>query len=498
MSQFPHLSLFLAPLVQINANLKATVSRLWRASRTPPSVLPRQQQHPAPSLWATPPKTKTSTPIILPARNSSTASIIVHMSTDIPATPALAALLSRAPPTADVVATANPPPAELDLAVLASALFPHTTYTPDEMVTVRQWTAAAASPDADFVGSLNAHLATRTTVLGTKPSVADVAVYAAMAPVVAGWSPEQRTGPEGWHHVVRLVDFVQNAPVFGLGLLEKDKVKIDLDDVRALPRPVKGAKEDNKKGKEKKGDKKGGGEKGGEGEQEVVVGQTKEASDKKAKQPKQKQAKPSPAPAAPPAVSAIDLRVGHILRAVNHPNADSLYVSTINVGDAPGSDNTHVDEATGQTVRTVCSGLNGLVPLAEMQNRKVAAVCNLKPVTMRGIKSCAMVLAASPKSDDAHAGPVELVSPPADAAPGTRLAFEGWTDGAPEKTLNPKKKVWETFQPGFTTTAALEVAFESAAVPAAQEAGANGRVGRLVTPTGEVCTVKSLAGAAVR
>ena len=34
--------------------------------------------------------------------------------------------------------------------------------------------------------------------------------------------------------------------------------------------------------------------------------------------------------------------------------------------------------------RTVVSGLAGLVPLEELQNRKVVMVCNLKPVNMRG------------------------------------------------------------------------------------------------------------------
>ena len=76
----------------------------------------------------------------------------------------------------------------------------------------------------------------------------------------------------------------------------------------------------------------------------------------------------------------------------------------------------------------MCSGLNGLIPLAEMQNRKIVAVCNLKPVTMRGVKSCAMVLAASPRvaeGEDSHKGPVELVNPPEGAKAGDRIYFEG-------------------------------------------------------------------------
>ncbi|KAL2047965.1 hypothetical protein ABVK25_011136 [Lepraria finkii] len=90
-----------------------------------------------------------------------------------------------------------------------------------------------------------------------------------------------------------------------------------------------------------------------------------------------------------------------------------------------------------------------------MQGRKIIAVCNLKPVKMRGITSAAMVLAASPRlkegEEDHHAGPVELVNPPEGAQAGERVCFQGW-EGEPEGMLNPKKKVWEVLQPGFTTT----------------------------------------------
>ena len=131
-----------------------------------------------------------------------------------------------------------------------------------------------------------------------------------------------------------------------------------------------------------------------------------------------------------------------------------------------------------------------------MQNRLIVAVCNLKPVTMRGVKSAAMVLAASPRvaeGEDAHKGPVELVSPPAGAKAGDRVSFEGW-EGEPEGVLNPKKKVWENCQVGFTTTDNREVAFDAAAVP--QLEGQTG-VGKLKT-NGGTCTVKSLQGATVR
>jgi methionyl-tRNA synthetase len=95
----------------------------------------------------------------------------------------------------------------------------------------------------------------------------------------------------------------------------------------------------------------------------------------------------------------IDLRVGIIRKAEKHPDADSLYVSHIDVGE--------------EKERIVCSGLVKYIPLDEMQNRAVVCVCNLKEVKMRGIMSQAMVLAASePVEGEAEKEKVELVIPP--------------------------------------------------------------------------------------
>jgi glutamyl-tRNA synthetase len=65
---------------------------------------------------------------------------------------------------------------------------------------------------------------------------------------------------------------------------------------------------------------------------------------------------------------------------------------------------------------------------------------------MRGIKSHAMVLCAS----DASHEKVEFLVPPPGSLPGESVFFEGH-QGTPEPQLNPKKKVFETVQPDFTT-----------------------------------------------
>ncbi|KAK9422835.1 putative tRNA-binding domain-containing protein [Seiridium unicorne] len=399
------------------------------------------------------------------------------------------------------------------------------SYSPAEETEIQQWVTTSdrlkSSPsESSILESLNTHLSTRTTLLGTKPSKADVSIYEALAPVVAKWTPEQRTGEQGHPHIVRHLDFVQNSDIFGVDLKDSDKVHVDVDEVLYV-KPPTDAKAEKKKQKEKEAAAAAAAS-GGDA-QATLVDRTKAAAEavkdtvvqagsavaaavgagseqqqqKPKKEKKEKQPKPQKAPAAvaAPTPALIDLRVGHILKAIKHPEADSLYVSTIAMGDKEVTED--YTEYEGQICRTVCSGLNGLVPLEEMQGRKVVVVANLKPVKMRGIKSCAMVLAASPKlkegEADDHKGPVELASPPADAKAGERVYFEGW-EGEPEGVLNPKKKVWETFQPGFTTTDSLEVAFDAGEV---KEAGKTG-LGKLVTKSGGVCTVKSLKGATVR
>ncbi|KAK4069201.1 hypothetical protein Trihar35433_5780 [Trichoderma harzianum] len=391
-------------------------------------------------------------------------------------------------------------------------------YSATEEAEIQQWLTTSErlkSTDnkSEILETLNGHLSSRTTLLGSKPSKADVAIYETLAPLVAKWTPEERTGEKGLPHIVRHIDFVQNAAVFGLDLKDDQKVKVDQEEVLYVKPPVDAKAEKERLKKEKAAAAAAGGqatladrtkEKAKEVKEKAkeVVAEAKGTAaaaaggDKPKKEKKEKAPKPqkAPAAAAPLSPSLIDLRVGHILKAINHPDADSLFVSTIAMGDPAGEDTT---EYEGQICRTVCSGLNGLIPLEEMQGRKVVVVANLKPVKMRGIKSCAMVLAASPKVKegevDDHKGPVELVTPPEGAKAGERVYFEGWK-GEPEGVLNPKKKIWETFQPGFTTTDNLEAAFDASVVEVLGKTG----VGKLVTESGGVCTVKSLANATVR
>lgn len=140
-------------------------------------------------------------------------------------------------------------------------------------------------------------------------------------------------------------------------------------------------------------------------------------------------------------VSRLDLRIGLILNAKKHPDAESLYVEEIDVGeDKP---------------RTVVSGLVKFVPLEEMQNRLVVVLCNLKPAKMRGVMSEAMVMCASTPDK------VEILCPPAGSVPGERVICDEYS-GEPDSILPPKKKIFEQVAPDLKTDGSCNATYKSA------------------------------------
>uniref|UniRef100_A0A182MYE4 tRNA-binding domain-containing protein n=1 Tax=Anopheles dirus TaxID=7168 RepID=A0A182MYE4_9DIPT len=169
----------------------------------------------------------------------------------------------------------------------------------------------------------------------------------------------------------------------------------------------------------------------------------------KEKKPKKEkpagEAKPAggaPAVEEPPIdVGRLDMRVGRIVEVSRHPDADSLYVEKIDCGEPTGP-------------RTVISGLVKYVPIEEMQNRMVVALCNLKPAKMRGILSEAMVMCASTPER------VEILAPPEGAVPGDLVHVEGFPR-VPDTVMNPKKKIFETVAPDLKTNGELVACYKN-------------------------------------
>lgn len=182
----------------------------------------------------------------------------------------------------------------------------------------------------------------------------------------------------------------------------------------------------------------------------------------------------------------LDLRVGLIKSIARHENADSLYVSQIEI------------HPNGSTVQ-VCSGLVGLVPIEELQSRRVVLVNNLKPSKMRGVKSEAMLLCAASEGDKV----VEPVMPDPKFAVGHILKFTG-IDNSDVAKKRIKSSVFANIAAGlsvdsqgqviWTKSGSTDTATTTTTDPEATTAPVTDTVCPLVG-----CTVDaSLAGAPVR
>ena len=116
----------------------------------------------------------------------------------------------------------------------------------------------------------------------------------------------------------------------------------------------------------------------------------------------------SPASAATPGLVQISieefqrlaLRVGVVVAAEVHPNADRLLVLKVDVGD-------------GAPPRQVVAGIKASYQPEALIGKRVVVVTNLKPATLRGVESQGMVLAAS----DAEG--ITLLAPERPVAPGS-------------------------------------------------------------------------------
>ena len=78
----------------------------------------------------------------------------------------------------------------------------------------------------------------------------------------------------------------------------------------------------------------------------------------------------------------LDLRVGEITSAEEHPNASKLFVLKVDFGSEIGE-------------RTIVAGLRGHYSASELVGKKAIFIVNLSPVNLRGIESNGMILAAS-------------------------------------------------------------------------------------------------------
>ncbi|XP_036362532.1 aminoacyl tRNA synthase complex-interacting multifunctional protein 1-like isoform X1 [Octopus sinensis] len=97
-------------------------------------------------------------------------------------------------------------------------------------------------------------------------------------------------------------------------------------------------------------------------------------------------------------LSKLNIRVGFVKSAKKHPDADTMYLISTDMGE--------------EKPRNMLSSLVGSLALFEIEGRMGVFLCNLKPAKLRGILSEGMILEANGRDK------VELLKPPQGSVPG--------------------------------------------------------------------------------
>jgi methionyl-tRNA synthetase len=113
----------------------------------------------------------------------------------------------------------------------------------------------------------------------------------------------------------------------------------------------------------------------------------------------------------------LDLRVAKIVKIEKHPKADKLYIETLEISGAGGSEE-----------RVIVSGLVPHYTEEELLGRHIVLAYNLKAAKLRGVESRGMLLAAS--DTDAEGRERVEVLDAAGVPPGTPVEIEGFERGA--------------------------------------------------------------------
>ena len=131
-------------------------------------------------------------------------------------------------------------------------------------------------------------------------------------------------------------------------------------------------------------------------------------------------------------ISALDIRVGKIVKAWHHEEAEKLFCEEIDLGTE---------------TRQIASGLRPFYKTEDLQDRHVLVLCNLKKRNLVGFPSHGMVLCASNADHTA----VEFVVPPEGSKVGERVVFEGFAGEPEPENKVAKKKIFEKLAPDLKT-----------------------------------------------
>ena len=109
----------------------------------------------------------------------------------------------------------------------------------------------------------------------------------------------------------------------------------------------------------------------------------------------------------------IELRIGTVVEVNDHPEAEKLYVLTVDLGE--------------EEPRTIVTNIKSFYPYDKMMGRKLLVVSNLKSANFRGVKSFGMLMAA----EDLEMGgnSLLLLDPSVDVPNGTLMSCGMETKG---------------------------------------------------------------------
>ena len=131
-------------------------------------------------------------------------------------------------------------------------------------------------------------------------------------------------------------------------------------------------------------------------------------------------------------VSSLDIRVGIIVKAWEHEEADKLFCEEIDIGEETGP-------------RQIASGLRSYYDLKDLVGQRVLVLANLKARKLMGFPSHGMVLCAS------NGEKTEFVEPPKDAAIGERVFVEGFEGEPATENQLARKKLLDLVFPELKT-----------------------------------------------
>lgn len=143
----------------------------------------------------------------------------------------------------------------------------------------------------------------------------------------------------------------------------------------------------------------------------------------------QKKKKQKKNPPAVEHVGRLDMRVGTIVEVNPAPDADTLYLTKVDIG--------------GEFL-SIVAGLTKYLSVDDLIGRNVIILCNLKPSKLRGHLSEGMIMCAK------NADTTEVLEPPKNAKPGDLVYCESY-DRTPAEGGRDKKRLYDSLAPDMLT-----------------------------------------------